>query len=120
MHPARHRQAAPLKCRLHALRERAREAARQGWTKIITYTHEDEPGTSLRAAGWEQEHKIRGRGWHSRSRARSNTNGWIDKVRWSKRPHPTFARKRPSEETLVTMTLGIPFMKVTTSGRTVF
>ena len=63
----------------------AREAARQGWRKIITYTRVDEPGTSLRAAGWTQECRVRGRGWHSARRARSNTNSWIDKVRWSPR-----------------------------------
>ena len=62
----------------------AREAARQGWRKIITYTRADEPGTSLRAAGWTQEARVRGRGWHSTRRARSNTNSWIDKVRWSR------------------------------------
>ena len=43
----------------------AREAARQGWTKVITYTRTDELGTSLRAAGWQPGSKIRGRGWHS-------------------------------------------------------
>ena len=62
----------------------AREAARQGWRKIITYTRVDEPGTSLRAAGWNQEASVRGRGWHSARRARSNTNSWIDKIRWAK------------------------------------
>ena len=62
----------------------AREAARQGWRKIITYTRVDEPGTSLRAAGWTQEGRVRGRGWHSVRRARSNTNSWIDKIRWSR------------------------------------
>ena len=62
----------------------AREAARQGWRKIITYTRADEPGTSLRAAGWTQECRVRGRGWHSARRARSNTNSWIDKIRWAR------------------------------------
>ena len=38
----------------------AREAARQGWRKIITYTRVDEPGTSLRAAGWNQEGQRKG------------------------------------------------------------
>jgi hypothetical protein len=62
----------------------AREARRRGWHKIITYTRADEPGTSLEAAGWVREAKIRGRGWHSSKRARSNRNGWIDKIRWSR------------------------------------
>lgn len=51
----------------------AREAARQGWRKIITYTRADEPGTSLIAAGWVREGTTSGRGWHSVGRARSNT-----------------------------------------------
>ncbi|MBW4025403.1 MAG: hypothetical protein HIU92_20125 [Proteobacteria bacterium] len=70
----------------------AREAERRGWHKIITYTRADEPGTSLDAAGWHRDASIRGRGWHSAKRPRSNRNGWIDKVRWSRplspRPQP--------------------------------
>lgn len=62
----------------------AREAARRGWAKLITYTRADEKGTSLAAAGWVREAVVRGRGWHSRTRQRSNTNGWVDKVRWSR------------------------------------
>jgi hypothetical protein len=65
-----------------------REAARQGWRKIITYTRIDEPGTSLRASGWSPEARVRGRGWHSNRRARSNTNAWIDKTRWAKTLKP--------------------------------
>jgi hypothetical protein len=62
----------------------AREAQRGGWRKIITYTRIDEPGTSLEAAGWTREATVRGRGWHSTRRQRSNRNSWIDKVRWSR------------------------------------
>jgi hypothetical protein len=80
----------------------AREARRRGFAKIITYTRVDEPGTSLAASGWTHEAMIRGRGWHSALRARSNANGWIDKVRWSRslgaRPqrNPTPERSLPS------------------------
>jgi hypothetical protein len=70
----------------------AREAERRGWSHIITYTRADEEGTSVRAAGWQQEATVRGRGWHSRRRSRANTNAWIDKVRWGKRLRP----RRPS------------------------
>ena len=66
----------------------AREAERRGWTHIVTYTRADEDGTSLRAAGWVQESRVRGRGWHSSRRRRSNTNGWIDKIRWGKALRP--------------------------------
>ncbi len=66
----------------------AREAALRGWSKIITYTRSDEAGTSLVASGWEREAVTRGRGWHSKGRRRSNTNAFIDKVRWSKQLRP--------------------------------
>lgn len=62
----------------------AREAESRGWRKIITYTRADEAGISLEAAGWDREATVRGRGWHSARRRRSNRNSWIDKVRWSR------------------------------------
>jgi hypothetical protein len=62
----------------------AQEAARRGFERIISYTRIDEDGASLRAAGWTPEARVRGRGWHSRRRNRSNSNAWIDKLRWSK------------------------------------
>jgi len=74
----------------------AREAAARGWNKIITYTRADEDGVSLRAAGWVQEGRVRGRGWHSQRRARANVNAWIDKMRWS-RVLQARSYKRPGE-----------------------
>jgi len=62
----------------------AREAECRGWSHIVTYTRADEDGTSIQAAGWTKEATVRGRGWHSRRRNRSNRNGFIDKVRWGK------------------------------------
>jgi hypothetical protein len=62
----------------------AREAEHRGYRKIITYTRVDEPGASLDASGWEKEATICGRGWHSARRPRSNTNVWINKIRWSR------------------------------------
>lgn len=66
----------------------AREAQRQGFTRIITYTTADEDSTSVKAAGWKQEAAVRGRGGHSYRRDRSNRNGWIDKIRWGKSLRP--------------------------------
>jgi len=48
----------------------------------------DEDGASLRASGWVPEATVRGRGWHSARRARSNTNALVDKVRWGRALHP--------------------------------
>lgn len=75
----------------------AREAQRRGWRKIITYTRADEPGASLDAAGWTREASVRGRGWHSARRPRSNRNSWIDKVRWSRKLAPPKVGAPPSQ-----------------------
>jgi hypothetical protein len=66
----------------------ARTAEQHGWSRIITYTRIDELATSLTAAGWRKEADIRGRGWHSRARSRSNRNAFVNKVRWGKQLHP--------------------------------
>ena len=66
----------------------AREAERRGWSHIVTYTRADEDGASLVAAGWQREAIVRGRGWHSSRRQRTNRNGWIDKVRWGRTLRP--------------------------------
>ena len=67
----------------------AKEAARQGWHRLVSYTLEQEPGTSLVAAGWQRAARVRGRGWHSTRRPRGDRNAWADKARWEKelRPH---------------------------------
>ena len=74
----------------------AREAERRGWSKVVTYTRADEDGTSLIAAGWVKEAVTRGRGWHSEQRRRSNTNAFIDKVRWAKALKPRTVKPRQS------------------------
>jgi hypothetical protein len=76
----------------------AREAERQGFNRIITYTRVDENGASLRAAGWACEGLAGGRGWHSSRRSRSNRNTWVKKLRWSRtlRPKPLPERRLPS------------------------
>lgn len=45
----------------------AREAKRRGFSRVITYTLEHEPGTTLKAAGWSQDGKTRARakGWRT-------------------------------------------------------
>ena len=98
----------------------AREAARLGWSKIITYTRADEVGTSLRAAGWEQEGRIRGRGWHGARRSRSNTNSWIDKVRWSRELRPRAVCKSPAAGVATAVVSDIPFMTEMDNGLAAF
>lgn len=50
-----------------------RAAKALGYRRLITYTHADEPGTSLRAAGWQvfAERPAR-KGWTTPSRPRSD------------------------------------------------
>lgn len=61
----------------------AREAKRRGATRIVTYTLEDEAGTSLRAAGWTPEATSRGgsRSRKGRPRAEHATG---PKLRWGR------------------------------------
>lgn len=49
--------------------------------KIITYTLHDEPGTSLRAAGWHRDGLTRGGEWGRAGRPRETANP-SPKVRW--------------------------------------
>lgn len=48
----------------------ARAAKAIGYEEIITYTLEQEPGTSLRAAGWEEVALVRAEQWTRPSRER--------------------------------------------------
>lgn len=60
----------------------SREARRRGATGLVTYTREDEPGTSLRAAGWVKTGRTRARkrGWSNRAGRRTQLP--VDKIRW--------------------------------------
>jgi len=62
----------------------AREAKRQGYHKIITYTLASEPGTSLRGAGWTPAHLTTGDSWNTPSRPREDRAPCGRKVRWEK------------------------------------
>jgi hypothetical protein len=61
----------------------AKEAKRRGFSKIITYTLESEPGTSLKAAGWKIEHTTRGGSWNTPSRVRTDKTTTCVKHRWA-------------------------------------
>lgn len=53
-----------------------------GYRRLITYTLESEPGTSLRAAGWREVGRVTGRSWHTASRPRVDHAPLQDKIRW--------------------------------------
>lgn len=60
----------------------ARAAAALGYWRVVTYTRQDEPGTSLRAAGWACEGAAGGGEWTCPSRERAAARQSIGKVRW--------------------------------------
>jgi len=62
----------------------ARAAREMGYRIIVTYTLESEPGTSLRAAGWICDGRVRrdGKGWQNRPGRQAENQG--PKVRWHK------------------------------------
>lgn len=55
-----------------------------GYRKLITYTLQTEPGTSLRAAGWKIVGEVKGRSWSVPSRPRIDKTAvqGQDKFRW--------------------------------------
>ena len=64
----------------------ARAAKAMGYTRIQTYILESEPGTSLRAAGWEYEKTSPGGDWTSSSKpGRRQDQPQGPKQRWARR-----------------------------------
>lgn len=61
-----------------------RAAKALGYTRIITYTLIDEPGTTLKASGWEFSHVTHGRSWSSNSRYREDKHPLCDKKMWQR------------------------------------
>lgn len=79
----------------------AREAKRRGFRKIITYTLESEPGTTLKAAGWIPEARTRGGTWNRPSRGRADVAPICPKIRWARELAPAtllrnFVELRPA------------------------
>jgi hypothetical protein len=61
----------------------ARSAKAQGYCRVYTYTRVDEPGTSLRAAGWIlDDPSIRARSWNMPNRRRVDKTEIIQRQRW--------------------------------------
>ena len=74
----------------------AREARMRGFSQIMTYTRDDEPGISLRAAGWAQTHTTRGRQWSCPSRPRQYDTNVVNRQRWVKQLRSGRAREDQS------------------------
>lgn len=61
-----------------------RHGADMGYGLVVTYTLASEHGHSLRAAGFTQVARIRGRGWGCRSRPRQDKHPICDKFRYER------------------------------------
>lgn len=61
----------------------SRRAKRIGASGVVTYTRVDEPGTSLRAAGWVEVGRTQARktGWRNRAGRRQHEA--VAKIRWA-------------------------------------
>lgn len=53
-----------------------------GYRILVTYTLASEPGTSLRAAGFREVARVRGRSWSCKSRPRVDRHPTQEKIRW--------------------------------------
>ena len=58
-----------------------------GYAKLVTYTLDSEPGTSLRAAGWSMAGISPGRSWSVPSRPRIDRHPLGPKVRYEVKAH---------------------------------
>lgn len=59
-----------------------RAAKALGYKRLITYTLAEEPGTSLRAAGWRLVAESSGGSWSRDGRPRVDTHPTQSKLRW--------------------------------------
>jgi hypothetical protein len=64
-----------------------RAARAMGYRRITTYTRSEEPGTSLRAAGWRTVAEVAPGSWNRASRPRVDQTPLQGKCRWE--PEPT-------------------------------
>lgn len=59
-----------------------RAAKALGYVRLITYTLATEPGTSLKAAGWQPSSVTTGQSWSRSGRPREDKHVIADRTRW--------------------------------------
>jgi hypothetical protein len=62
-----------------------RAARAMGYRRLITYTLETEPGTSLKAAGWRLVGQAGGGTWNRRTRPRIDSHPTGQKMLWDRK-----------------------------------
>ena len=82
-----------------------------GFRRIITYTRDDENGSSLRGAGWTCEGRAGGRSWNWRGRPRADRAPLTPRWRWTRtlnlRP-TSLAGLLPANQRLTGSVIGLP------------
>ncbi len=74
----------------------AREAWKRGARRVVTYTRTDEPGTSLRAAGWAETSRSEAASqWSRASRPRELDPNACGRIRWEAPPPKRWPRVAP-------------------------
>jgi hypothetical protein len=53
-----------------------------GYRKLVTYTRQDESGSSLKAAGWRVVGEVTARSWHTPTRPRVDRDERVPRLRW--------------------------------------
>jgi hypothetical protein len=53
-----------------------------GYRRLVTYTRQDEAGTSLVAAGWRVVGEVSARSWDTPSRPRDDRDERVPRLRW--------------------------------------
>jgi hypothetical protein len=53
-----------------------------GYRRLVTYTRQDEAGTSLIAAGWRAVGEVKARSWDTPSRPRDDRDERVPRLRW--------------------------------------
>lgn len=66
-----------------------RAARAMGYRRLITYILAEEPGTTLKAAGWRLVGSIKGKSWDTPSRARTDKHPTTDKLLFEIAKDPT-------------------------------
>jgi hypothetical protein len=72
---------APNACSL-LLGAACRTARTLGYRRLVTYTLATEPGSSLRAAGWQATGQVNPRSWSCPSRPRTDSHPLVARCRW--------------------------------------
>ena len=86
----------------------ARVGKALGYHKIQTYVLAEEPGTSLKASGWEIDGQVTSRSWSCTSRPRANAPKPSRKVRWAKLLNPMIDFEMPPQVAQETGQIGLP------------